>query len=200
MTQEEAEAVEDLVAKGTPRLDAIGKVKTAEEKPQKFTSPFEAFAYGDPKEQQSARDFIALEGKQKLQDRPPSEVEERYRLFKQDPDSYKAMYGDRGGSLDQAQAARMLKYFDGRRKEVEGDFTLDDQTKQQKLQELDDLQKPYLDAAQTGGASRTDGNAGGTGPRNGEVEVVNPNGQHGYIPRANLSKALRRGYKQAAAQ
>lgn len=52
---------------------------------------------------------------------------------------------------------------------------------------------------QLGGAN-AGGNAGDTGPRKGEVEVISPDGQRGYIPSANLRKALQRGYKQAAAQ
>lgn len=186
-----------------PHAPVENWLKTEQDaKPKTRTNPFEAFAYGTPDEKQSAKDFIALEGKQRLQDRAPSEVEQRYALFQKDPDGYKSMYGERGGAQEQAQAARMLKFFDGRRKEIEGDFTLDDQTKQQRLSEIGELEKPYLDAAKVGGpsggaaAKKNAGGASGDGPRAGEIEVNGPNGEHGYIPRAKLAKAKTLGWKQ----
>jgi hypothetical protein len=162
------------------------------------TNPFEAFAYGSPEEKQAAQDFIAFEKKQGATYRNPGEVEQRYALYQKDPDAFKAMYGDRGGAQEQGQAARMLKFFDGQRKQIQGDFTLGDQEKQQKLAEIQELEKPYLDAAKVSGAGGNR-NARGTqaeGPRPDEVEVKGPNGEHGYIPRANLAKATKRGWKQ----
>lgn len=40
--------------------------------------------------------------------------------------------------------------------------------------------------------------ASGEGPQPGEVEVIDPHGNPGYIPAKNLSKALSQGYKQKA--
>lgn len=180
----------------------------AEKGPKVYSSPFEAFAYGSPDEKKSAKEFLTLEGAQKRLDRSPSEIEQRYTLYRSDPDAYQQMFGNKGTAQDQAQAARMLKFFDAHRKEVQGDFTLDDQTKQQHLAEIDELEKPYLAAAGAQGGAPPNAapakvvpkpglNAGGLQP--GEVEVISPTGQHGYIPKANLAKALKRGYKTAPA-
>ena len=146
----------------------------------RHSNPFEAFAYGDPNERKAAQDFIALEGRQKLQDRPPSEVEQRYRLFQKDPDAYRAMFGDREAgqtSRDQAQAARMLNYFEKQRKTIRDDFTLDDAEKQRQLSEIDDMEKPYLDVAQPGGHPRA-ANAGGPRPSYKAGDEVTYKGQH----------------------
>ena len=177
-------------------------------KPRQSTSPFEAYAYGSPTERQAAKDFLTFEKKQGERYEKPGEVEQRYSLYKRDPEAYKEMYGDRGaaqGSRDQAQAAKMLRYFDGQRKSIENDFTLDDSEKQKQLGDIDDLEKPYLDVAQpdsmrSSGSDRTSQDTNVGGPRSDEVEVINPSGEPGYIPRANLQKALKRGYKQAGAR
>jgi hypothetical protein len=170
-------------------------------KPQRFTNPFEAFAFGDANERKAAQDFIALEKRLGRENDKPGEIEQRYSLYKRDPDAYREMFGDKGaaqGSRDEAQAARMLKFFDGQRKQIQGDFTLDDTEKQRQLAEIQALEKPYLDAAKVGGPSgNKNASANGGGPRAGEVEVISPSGQRGYIPRANLKKALGRGYTQA---
>jgi hypothetical protein len=175
-------------------------------KPKAHTNPFEAFAYGDANERKAAQDFITFEKKLGQRFEKPGEVEQRYTLFKRDPEAYKAMFGDRGATQDnaqtsrnQAQATRMLNYFAKQRKQVEEDFTLDDAAKQQQLTDIEELEKPFKEIALpigAGGAIAKPG--GGNGPRTDEVEVINPNGQHGYIPRANLQKALGRGYKQAS--
>jgi hypothetical protein len=182
-----------------PRAPVTDWLKAEQDaKGKGHTNPFEAFAYGTPEEKKAAQDFIAFEKQQGAKNERPGEVEQRYALFLKDPEAFKAMYGDRGGAQEQGQAARMLKFFDGQRKQIQGDFTLDEQTKQQKLTEIQELEKPYLDAAKVGGAAGKK-NAGGThdqGPRAGEVEVTGPNGEHGYIPRANLAKATQRGWKQ----
>jgi hypothetical protein len=197
------EAYDYYISKGMTPADARKQVlaDAADQKPQKFTNPFEAFAYGTAEQKKAAQDFIAFEKQQDARYERPGEVEQRYALYLKDPDAFKAMYGDRAaaqGSRDEAQAARMLKFFDGQRKQIESDFTLDDQTKQQKLAEVQELEKPYLDAAKVGGpGGNKNAGANDSGPRPGEVEVINPDGQHGYIPRAKLNKALGRGYKQA---
>lgn len=195
-----AQAVQEARTKGIdPNTDAgvqqLAKAVQALEKPEKgHTSPFEAFAYGTPQEKKAAQDFINLEGRQKLLDRPPSEVEQKYRLYQADPEAYKAMFGNKAETGDQAQAARMLKFFDARRKGIQNDFMLSDEDKQKQLSEIDELEKPYLAAASTGGAGG--GNAGGNQPKADEVLIQKPNGEQGYIPRANLPKAVKRGWKQ----
>ncbi|MGB6876129.1 MAG: hypothetical protein WBD87_08845 [Candidatus Acidiferrales bacterium] len=168
------------------------------EKKTEPTSPFEAFAYGTPQERQAAQDFLTFEKKVGAESRSPSEVEERYALYKRDPEAYKAMFGDRGDAQDQAntarsqaQATRMLKYLDGRRKEVQNDFMLDDTEKQQKLSEIDQLEKPYQDAAQ--------GKSGGQGEGD-TIQVISPKGVAGTVPVGNLKKALKKGYKVAPNQ
>ena len=200
---EEGRAVEDLLGTVNPqtgkdytRAEAIREV-SGDRKPL-ATSPFEAIAYGTPQERQEAQDFLTFEKRIGAEFRNPSGLEERYSLYKRDPDAYKAMFGDRGAAQDQAsdartqqQAARMLKYLDGRRKEIQNDFMLDDTEKQQKLSEIDQLERPYQDAAE--------GKAGGEGE--GEtIQVINPNGTTGTIPTANLKKALKRGYRVAPNQ
>lgn len=197
LSDEEGRAVEDLLETVNPqtgknytRPEAIREV-SGDKKPL-ATSPFEAFAYGTPQERQDAQDFLTFEKRIGAEFRNPSELEERYSLYKRDPDAYKAMFGDRGAAQDQTndartqqQAARMLKYFDGRRKEVQNDFMLDDTEKQQKLSEIDQLEKPYQDAAQD---------------EDDTIQVINPDGTVGTIPTANLKKALKKGYKLAPNQ
>ena len=87
----------------------------------------------------------------------------------------------------------MLNYFDRRRREVNQDFTLDDQQKQEQLEGIEKLEEPFLDAVQPG-ATRGSGAAGGSDDR---VEVVHPNGQRGTIPRSQLDKAKKKGYRVA---
>jgi hypothetical protein len=171
--------------------DGTEKIQTAPaaKEGRGFTNPFEAFVSGDPDEKQAAQDFIAMEARTHRQNEKPGEVEQRYSLYQKDPEAYRQMYGDRGGAQDQAQAARMMKHFDSARKEIEGNFLLDDATKKDRLAEIDALEKPYLDAAAVRpkqGAAAED-----------TVTVISPRGVKGTIPRANLQRALKRGYKQA---
>jgi hypothetical protein len=171
----------------------------AQGKPEKFTNPFEAFAYGTAEQKKAAQDFIAFEKQQGARYEKPGEVEQRYALYQKDPAAFKEMYGNRGGAQEQGQAARMLRFFDGQRKQIQGDFMLGDQEKEQKLAEIQELEKPYLDAAQVGGAGWTkNAGANDNGLRAGEVEVTGPHGEHGYIPRTNLARAIRRGWKQVS--
>ena len=153
------------------------------------TSAFEAFAYGTPEEKKAAQDYLEFEKKLGARYRTPSEFDERYRLFKEDPDTYKAMFGDKSGAgPDRATATKMLNYFDKRRREIGSDFTLDDQQKAQQLQDVEDLERPFMDAVQPGAAD------GGKGDR---VPVVDPNGQAGTIPRSQLKAAKKKGYREA---
>lgn len=52
----------------------------------------------------------------------------------------------------------MLRYLDGQRKSIQGDFTLNDAERQSQLNEIDQLEQPYLDIAQP--QSARDENAG----------------------------------------
>jgi hypothetical protein len=155
-----------------------------------FTNPFEAFAFGSPDEKKAAQDFLDMEARTRKKNEKPGEVEQRYALYQKDPAAYREMYGDRGGAQDQAQAARMLKYFATARKETEGNFMLDDATREERLAEIDALEKPYLDAA----AARP--NTRQNGPVEDTVMVISPQGEKGTIPRANLQRAIKRGFKQ----
>lgn len=117
-------------------------------KPQRFASPFEAHTYGSPEERQAAQDFIDFEDRTRTKNqRPekPGEVEQRYQLYLKNPEAYKAMYGDRGAAQDAAQATRMLNYFKGQRQQIENDWTIDEATRQQRLSEIEELERPYLD-------------------------------------------------------
>lgn len=185
----------------------------AEKGAKEFTDPFQAFVYGTPEQQKAAKDFITFERQQGARFERPDEIQERYQLYRRDPDAYREMFGNRGTAQDQAQAARMLKYFDAQKARVTNDFTLSDDDKKQQLAEIENLEQPYLAAAsvETPGAQGAPSparNAGGNqnanrnagGPGKDEVEVINPDGVRGFIPKANLAKALKRGYKQAAAQ
>jgi hypothetical protein len=139
------------------KIEAYQAIKRAGQKPQTLTSPFEAYAYGTPEEKKAAQDFIAFEKQQGTRYERPSEIEERYSLYKRDPDAYKQMFGDRGAAQDtrdQEQATRMLNYFAKQRKAIQEDFTLDDAEKQRQLAEIDALEKPYLGMAQPGQQQR----------------------------------------------
>lgn len=153
-------------------------------KPAGHTSAFEAFAYGSPEEKKAAQDYLEFEKKLGARYRTPSEFDERYRLFKEDPETYKAMFGDKGGTPDRATATKMLNYFDRRRREINQDFTLDDAQKQEQLQDIENLEKPFMDAVQPG--------AGGD-----RVKVIHPNGTVGTIPRSQLPAAKKKGYREA---
>jgi hypothetical protein len=153
-------------------------------KPQRLTDPFEAFAYGTPEEKQAAKDFLDAEKKAGARYDKPGEIEQRYDLFRKDPDSYRQMFGDRGGAQDKAQASRMLQFFDKQRKEIEQDWTLDEPTKAQRLAEIQDLERPYLDTA-------------AAAPAGDRVTVVSPQGKTGTIPRSQLKDAQKKGYKTA---
>ena len=82
----------------------------------------------------------------------------------------------------------MLNYFDRRRREINQDFTLDDAQKQEQLKDIENLEKPFMDAVQPG---RTD--------RGGEdrVNVIGPDGTPGTVPRSQLEKAKKKGYREA---
>lgn len=185
----------------------------AEKGGKEFADPFQAFLYGTPDQQKAAKDFIAFERQQGARFERPDEIQERYSLYKRDPEAYRDMFGNRGTAQDQAQASRMLKFFDTEKNRITNDFTLSDDDKKQQLQEISDLEQPYLAAAgvqppggqgapapsrNAGSNQNANGNPGG--PRKDEVEVTNPEGVRGYIPKANLAKALKQGYKQVNAQ
>ena len=149
-------------------------------------TPFEAYAYGTPDEKESAKNFLDLEHQFQRKYKGESELAERYQLFKEHPEDYKAMFGDKANRPDRATATRMLNYFDKRRREVNSDFTLDDQQKQQQLQDIDTLEKPFLDAVQPD-------NSGGDEDR---VTVTHPDGRSGTIPRSRLEAAKKKGYRE----
>jgi len=166
---------------------------TREER-QAHSSPFEAFAYGTPEEKKAAQDFLDMEKRLESRYRNPSEFEEKYRLYRENPDAYRAMFGDKGSEKpDTATATRMLSYFDKRRREVQQDFTLDDAQKQEQLQEIERLEKPFMDAVQPGAAGARAGN-------NDRVEVIHPDGRRGSIPRSQLQAAKKKGYREASPQ
>ncbi|HEY4816740.1 MAG TPA: hypothetical protein VIH67_04875 [Candidatus Acidoferrum sp.] len=149
-------------------------------------TPFEAYAYGTPEEKESAKNFLDLEHQFQRKYKGESEFEERYRLFKEHPEDYKAMFGDKGANRpDRGTATRMLNYFDKRRREVNSDFTLDDQQKQQQLQDIETLERPFLDAVQPDSA----------GANEDRVTVMHPDGRSGTIPRSQIEKAKKKGYR-----
>lgn len=190
------EAFDYYVSKGMNPAEARQQVlkdaQSAKPDRQIHTSPFEAFAYGDAQEKKAAQDFLDLEHRLGSRYRTPSEFEEKYRLFKEDPDTYRAMFGDKSAEKpDRATATRMLNYFDRRRREIQQDFTLDDNQKQEQLKDVENLEKPFLDAVQPGAAA---------GGKNDRVEVIHPNGQRGTVPRSQLDKAKKKGYREATQQ
>jgi len=173
------------------------------EKPT-HTSAFEAFTYGTPEEKKAAQDFLDLEKRLGSRYRDPTEFEEKYRLFQEDPETYKAMFGDKSGSgPDKATATKMLNYFDKRRREVQQDFTLEDQQKQEQLNEIDKLAQPFMDAVQPGAAGGpgsatprpTSARGGSQGHR---VTVIAPDGTRGTVPLSKLKAAKEQGYRVAA--
>jgi hypothetical protein len=184
------EAYDYYVSQGMTPADARKRVlqDAQDVKPDRPThsSPFEAFAYGDPQEKKAAQDYLEFEKKMGARYQRPSEFDERYRLFKEDPETYKALFGDKSGDRpDRATATRMLNYFDRRRREVQGDFTLDDQQKAQQLQDIGNLEKPFMDVVQPGG----------TGGNEDRVTVTHPDGRVGTIPRSQVEKAKKKGFK-----
>jgi hypothetical protein len=167
-------------------------------KPAGHTSAFEAFAYGSPEERKAAQDYLELEKKLGARYKTPSEFDEKFRLFKEDPDTYKAMFGDKDktGAPDRATATKMLSYFDRRRREINQDFTLDDAQKQEQLKDIENLEKPFMDAVQPGaGSGRTD--AGGAGEGHHRVRVISPDGKEGTVPLSQLKDAKKKGYRVA---
>jgi len=188
------EAYDYYVSQGMTPADArkhvLQDAQSVKPERQTHTSPFEAFAYGDPQEKKAAQDYLEFERKVGARYRTPSEFDERYRLFKEDPDAYRAMFGDKdkSGTPDRATARAMLNYFDRRRREINQDFTLDDAQKQEQLKDIENLEKPFMDAVQPG---RTD--------RGGEdrVNVIGPDGTPGTVPRSQLEKAKKKGYREA---
>jgi hypothetical protein len=189
------EAFDYYVGKGMSPADARKRVmqdaESAKTQRPTHTNPFEAFAYGDANEKKAAENFITLEHRLGRQYRTETEFHEKYRLFKEDPDTYRAMFGDKsgGGGPDKPTATRMLSYFDKRRKEVNQDFTLDEEQKKEQLAEIEKLEKPFMDAVQPG--------AGGRGGNSDRVEVVHPDGRRGTIPRSQLGAAKKKGYREA---
>jgi|GEM_PF-6184087 hypothetical protein len=188
------EAYDYYVSKGMSPADARKRVlqdaqDTKADRPT-HTNPFEAFAYGLPEEKQAASDFLEMEHRLSRKYERPTEFEERYRLFKQDPEAYRGMFGDKNATKpDSGTATRMLNYFDKRRKEVNQDFTLDDAQKKEQLDEISKLEKPFMDAVQPG--------AGG-GKGGDRVEVIHPDGRRGSIPRSQLDAAKKKGYREAS--
>jgi hypothetical protein len=198
-------AVDDLMkqpnpATGNPFTEYEARLKLAQDlqdtKPERatHTSPFEAFAYGEPEEKKAAQDFLTFEKGLGAKYQKPNEVERRYALFKRDPDAYKAMYGDRGqaaddrqGNADRTHATAMLKFFQKQRDEISKDFMLGDDEKAAKLKEFDELEKPFMETARGGGG----------GGKNDRVNVIRGDGTHGTIPRSQLDKAKKKGYREA---
>jgi hypothetical protein len=168
-------------------------------KPAGHTTAFEAFAYGTPEEKKAAQDYLEFEKKAGARYKTPSEFDERYRLFREDPETYKAMFGDKSGAgPDRATATKMLNYFDKRRREIQNDF-IDDQQKAQQLQDIEGLEKPFMDAVQPGAAVGP-ANAGGGPTHPGDkhrVSVIAPDGTKGTVPLRQLKAAKNKGYKVA---
>ena len=168
---------------------------------KRFTDPFQAFAYGTPMEKKAARDFLTFEKQADAKNQRPDDIDARYALYKRDPQAYTAMFGSKDAAQDsrnQAQAARMLKYFDGQRNSIQKDFMLTDAERQAQLNEIDQLEQPYLDIAQpqqngdgstprTGG--RGNGNAGNAEHYNVGDEVTYK-GQHMRVSRVRKDGKL----------
>lgn len=196
-----ADAVQDAISRGVDPAedrkvlqieDSMQRIQK-ESAPRGHTNPFEAFTYGTPEEKKAAQDFLQFEKRMDRQNQKPTEAEFRYSLYLRDPETYKALYGDKGEAAtertrvaDRAHATTMLKYFDKRRDEISKDYTLGDDEKKQKLAEIDELEKPYKDAATAGGKD-TD-----------RVNVIGPDGTPGTVPRAQLERAKKKGYREAA--
>jgi hypothetical protein len=167
------------------------------EKPQTFSNAFEAFAYGTPEQKKSAQDFLDYEKKIGARYRTPTEFDEKFRLFKEDPETYKAMFGDKSaGGPDKATATKMLTYFDKRRREIQNDFTLDDQQKAQQLQDIEGLEKPFMDAVQPGAGQGASGGSANAEDKH-RVRVIAPDGTEGTVPLRQLKDAKRKGYRVA---
>lgn len=163
--------------------DRVGA--TTQPRSSGHTSPFEAFAYGTPEEKKAAQDFLSFEKRMGSQYQRPTEAEFRYSLYKRDPEGYKAVFGDKAAAGDRAHASRMLNFFQRQRDAISKNFMLGDDEKAQQLQEIDDMEKPFMETAR--------GNSGG-GDR---VNVVSPDGIPGTIPRSQLGAARRKGYRVA---
>jgi len=166
-------------------------------KPAGHTSPFEAFAYGMPEEKKAAQDFLTFEKHMDRQNQKPSDAEFRYSLYQRDPDAYKAMFGDKGGVADRAQATKMFTFFEKQRDEISKNFMLGDDEKKQKLDEIDELEKPFKEAATAGGGPTT---AGGGPTHPGDihrVRVIAPDGTEGTVPLRQLKAAKQKGYRVA---
>jgi hypothetical protein len=199
LAQQEGRDVDELLGQTNPatgkpytRTEAIVAVRGAAS-PQKeriFTNPFQASLYGTPEQKKAAQDFLAFEKKLGTRYQRPTEFEEKYRLFNEHPDIYKAMFGTKGG-ISPAEARMMLNYFDKRKQEINKDYTLSDADRQQALAEVEQLEQPFMDAAQRAAAP------GAGAPEGDTVNVISPTGVPGTIPRKNLEKALRGGYKLA---
>jgi hypothetical protein len=176
---------------GKPYSAYEARVKVAQDiqdtKPAGHTSPFEAFAYGTPEEKKSAQDFLAFEKRMGAQYQKPTEAEFRYSLYQRDPEGYKAVFGDKAAAGDRAHATKMLTFFQKQRNEISKNFMLGDDEKAQQLQEIDEMEQPFMDIAR--------GNdTGGSGDR---VNVTAPDGTPGTIPRSQLGAARRKGYRVA---
>jgi len=196
----EADAYYSLIDAGKTPQEALEMVKGAgkQDRPAHSTA-FEAFAYGTPEEKQSAKDFLDYERRIGAKYRTPNEFDLRYKLYREDPDTYKAMFGDKGEAADErarvadrAHATRMLNFFEKQRGEIDKNYTLDENEKRQKLQEIDALEKPFKDAVEEPAAGG--GGGGGKGDR---VSVVSPDGTPGTVPRSQLPAAKKKGYRVA---
>lgn len=199
------EAYDYYVGQGMTPADARKRVlqdaQSVKPERQTHTSAFEAFAYGSPEEKKAAQDYLEFEKKVGARYKTPSEFDEKFRLFKEDPDTYKAMFGDKdkSGAPDRATARAMLNYFDRRRREINQDFTLDDQQKAQQLQDIERLEKPFMDAVQPGaggGPTNTEGGAAHPGDTH-RVRVISPDGKEGTVPLRQLKDAKKKGYRVA---
>jgi hypothetical protein len=158
-----------------------------------LSNPFEAFAYGTPEQKKSAQEFIDFEKRIGAKYRQPSAFDERYRLFTEHPDIYQKMYGTKGG-VSVAEARMLLSYADRRERELNDpakNLDMSDADRQAALQEVEQIRQMAEGAiagAPGQGAGATEGNT---------VNVISPDGRAGTIPRRNLPKALKRGYKLA---
>lgn len=191
------EAYDYYVGQGMSPADARKRVlqdaQSVKPERQTHTSPFEAFAYGTPEEKKAAQDFLSFEKRMGAQYQRPTEAEFRYSLYQRDPEGYKAVFGDKEAAADFTRAehtAKLKAFFDKQRDAISKDFMLGDDEKAQQLRDLDEAERQFREA--TGGAG---------GPSGGDrVNVIDPNGQPGTIPRSQLKKAKKQGYREAGSQ
>jgi hypothetical protein len=137
----------------------------------------------------------------------------RYRLYREDPETYKAMFGDKGEAAtertrvaDRAHATKMLSFFQRQRDEISKNYMLSPEEQAQKLREIDELEKPFMDMVQpNAGGGPTNAGAGPTNARGGpthpgdihRVRVIAPDGTEGTVPLRQLKAAKGKGYRVA---